>query len=276
LFADDTNVFYSHRSWQVLLDTLNKELSNIADWFCANRLTLNLDKTNFILFRSHRKSPPSEMPRLLVGNTLLAQVESTRFLGIEVDQHLTWKQHINNISSKLAKNIGILARTAFLLPPTVRLSLYYSLVYPYLTYCNMIWASNYPTRLNKLVVLQKRAVRVIAGICRGQHTSPFFYMYKLLRIEQIRCHQIGEFIYRLKNGLLPSVFDSYLQLGTDFHTYNTRNATAYRPIRTNSNTLYFTLKSSGIKVWNAIPPHIRNVCSLHIFKKLYRSFLLNM
>jgi len=120
LFADDTNVFLSHSSWQILLNTLNRELSDIAAWFCANKLTLNLDKTNFILFRSNRKLPPNEKPCLLVGDIPITQVESTKFLGIEVDQHLTWKKHINYIASKIAKNIGIIARTAFLLPASIR------------------------------------------------------------------------------------------------------------------------------------------------------------
>ena len=94
-------------------------------------------------------------------------MESTRFQGIEVDQHLTWKQHINYISSKIAKNIGILARTAFLLPASIKLNLYYSLVYPYLTYCNMIWASTYESRLSKLVVLQKMAVALAYVLSRA-------------------------------------------------------------------------------------------------------------
>src|ERR1700733_7535395 len=276
LFADDTNVFYSHNSWRVLFDTLNRELSNISAWFCSNRLTLNPDKTNFILFRSHRKPPLNERPCLLVGDIPLIQVEFTRFLGIDVhvDQHLTWKNHINNISSKIAKNVGILARTAYLLPTSIRLNLYYSLVYPYLTYCNMIWSSTYESRLLKLVVLQKRAVRTIAGIRKGYHTGPFYQKFGLLTINQIRSLQVCEFFYRLKNGLLPPLFNNYLQLGSDIHTHDTRNASAYRCIRARTNTLLFTVKALGVQLWNTIPPEIKSSCNQHIFKKRLRFFLL--
>ena len=274
LFADDTNVFYSDSSWQVLFNTLNRELSIIALWFCANRLTLNLDKTNFILFKSHRKPPLNPTPTLLVGDIPISQVESTKFLGVTVDQHLTWKNHINNIASKISKNIGILARTCFLLPTNIRLNLYYSMVHPYLTYCNLIWALTYESRLLKLVVLQKRAVRTIAGIRRREHSGPYFLKYKLLNIHQIRSLQIGEFIYRLKNGLLPLVFNNYLQVGSDFHTHNTRNSASYRSVRINSNIRLFTIKSFGVTLWNSIPESIRNFPNFRVFKKLYRSFIL--
>ena len=137
LFADDTNIFYSHRSWQTLKETINTELENVNNWFSANRLTLNLDKTNFIVFKSHRKISPINIT-LEIKGVPITQVESTRFLGVYVDQHLTWKEHINYISKKIAKNIGIITRISYLLPNTIRLQLYYSLVYPYLTYCNLI------------------------------------------------------------------------------------------------------------------------------------------
>ena len=97
LFADDTNVFCSHKSWQTLVKTVNAELTCVADWFSANRLTLNLDKTNFILFKSHRKVTPRDNLSLLINDVPITQVESTKFLGVHVDQHLTWNQHINHI-----------------------------------------------------------------------------------------------------------------------------------------------------------------------------------
>ena len=75
-----------------------------------------------------------------------------------VDEHLNWKTHINNIEKKIAKNIGILSKVAYFL--NVLKNLYYTSIYPYLAYCNVCWASTYPTSLDGLFKLQKRAVRV--------------------------------------------------------------------------------------------------------------------
>jgi len=105
-----------------------------------------LDKTYYILFKSYRKPAPTENPgrSIKIQDLLLNQVESTRFLGIHVDQHLTytWKT-----SLKIAKNIGVIHRISRLLPQSIKLSLYYALVYPCLSYCNLIWAVNNSSRL---------------------------------------------------------------------------------------------------------------------------------
>jgi len=231
LFADDTNVFFSHSSLQTLTQVVNTELTLVADWFSANRLTLNLDKTNFILFKSHRKIGPSDDSlRLSINGIPITKVSSTKFLGVHVDQHLTWNEHIRSISDKIAKSIGILTRTAYLLPSCIRLKLYYSLVYPYLTYCNMVWASTYDSRLRRLMILQKRAVRVIAGVPRCVHSGPLFTNLRLLKLEQIRTLQIGLFMYRYEHGLLPACFKVFFHLGSDVHTHYTRNCKAYRPV----------------------------------------------
>jgi hypothetical protein len=142
LFADDTNIFCSHTSFTTLTEIINSELLLVSDWFNANKLSLNCDKTSFILFSSHKKlTPPKECLRLFLNNTVISQVESTKFLGVYIDQHLTWNTHISSISSKIAKNIGIISRISHILPTNICLKLYYSLVYPYLSYCTMVWAS---------------------------------------------------------------------------------------------------------------------------------------
>src|SRR6218665_829819 len=74
---------------------------------------------------------------------LWVEILKTSNLGVYVDQHLTWKEHIKNISNKIAKNVGIIARSSYLLPQTIRIKLYYSLIFPYLTYCNVVWAGDH-------------------------------------------------------------------------------------------------------------------------------------
>src|SRR6218665_2112551 len=88
--------------------------------------------------------------------------------------------------------------------------LYYALAYPYLSYCNLIWAINYPSRLERLVYLQKRIIRLIAGVRKWEHCSPYFIKFKVLSIDQIRDFQIGNFFLRLELHLLPPVFNNCL------------------------------------------------------------------
>ena len=276
LFADDTNAFYSHTSYLTLTKIVNAELQLVAEWFTANKLSLNLEKTSFILFKSNKKkSPPSGSIVLSINGLALSQVVSTKFLGVHVDQHLTWTDHIQFISAKIAKNVGILSRASHLLPKYIRLQLYYSLVYPYFTYCNLVWASNYASRLNKLVLLQKRAVRIIARAPRGSHTGPLFSDLQILRFCEINKLQVCDFFYRFEHNLLPNVYRCFFQQGSDVHPYNTRNSRSYRSVQAHSNSRRFCIRFMGPAIWNSLPLNIKQAPNLHIFKKMLRSYLIN-
>src|SRR6218665_901645 len=96
---------------------MNTELPLINDWFQANRLSLNTNKTTFILFCSHRKFVPEPTPLILIENTFIPQSKSVKFLGVIFDQNLSWNAHIAQISAKFAKSIGILSRISYKIRP---------------------------------------------------------------------------------------------------------------------------------------------------------------
>src|SRR6218665_3678757 len=165
--------------------------------------------------------PLANQMSLVINSVPATQVITTKFLGVYVDQHLTWKEHIKHISNKIEKNVGIIARSSYLLPQTIRIKLYYSLIFPYLTYCNVVWATNYKSRLSRLVILQKRAIRVVARVSSREHTGQIFSRLNIhvLNIEQIKTFQVGEFMYRHHHGLLPLAFRGFFKLGTEIHSY---------------------------------------------------------
>ena len=280
LFADDTNIFCSHSSYDALTQIINSELTLVFDWFSANMLSLNCDKTSFILFSSHRKmAPPRESLRLLLNDVPITQVETTKFLGVYIDQHMTWNAHIKSITAKIAKNIGIMSRISHLLPVDIRLKLYHSLIYPYLTYCTMVWASTYNSRLSKLITLQKRALRVITKapyhrlhkLC----SKDLFTELNLLNLHQIKTLQIGTFMFGFTHKLLPSNFNDYFQRGSDIHTHYTRSSSNYRPALALSNSRKFSAKHIGPSVWNKIPTEICQATNLYMFKKMLRTHLIS-
>jgi hypothetical protein len=98
-------------------------------------------------------------------------------LGVYIDEHLTWKDHISCISKKISKSVGILHRSRFNLSSKTKLSLYYTLIYPYITYCNLAWSSTYVTNLNIMIYLQKRAVRIITNAEFRAHSAPLFTQF---------------------------------------------------------------------------------------------------
>src|ERR1043165_1332461 len=171
MFADDTNMFMSSKSLVELVDKFNIELQKVNNWFKANKLSLNLNKTNYILFCSKNNEAFEHDFKLTINidKQSISRVASSKFLGVHIDEILSWQVHIAEISKKLAKNIGIISRIRHFLPRHSLVSLYYSLIYPYLSYCNLIWASTYCTRLTCLTSLQKRIIRIICNVPYRAH-----------------------------------------------------------------------------------------------------------
>lgn len=278
LFADDTNIFSSDKSLEILVHRMNQELCNVNEWFAINKLSLNISKTNYILFRSHRKHPPPINESIKINKILIPCVEAVKFLGIEVDQSLTWKDHIETISSKIAKNIGIISRIAYLLPTNILLNLYYTMIHPYLSYCNVIWASNYNSRLQRLQTLQKRAVRIILGFHNRERRSPdnMFNIANILTVSKINALQVNEFMYKFDNNLLPSCFDDFFIQTSSINPYKTRSIHCYRPIYCRTNTRQFAIRYVGPITWNMTPIDIRSSRTTKIFKNKYKIYLFNI
>ena len=162
LFADDTSLFHAGKNPVNIVKEINDEIPNIISWLNANKLSLNLEKTNFILFSP--KNAPKLNTDLLINHTKITEVNQTNFLGVIIDNNLNWSAHIRYIQNKIAKGIGIITKARKVFDYETLLSLYNSLIYPYITYCIHAWGNAFPAHIKPIVLLQKKAVRIINGI----------------------------------------------------------------------------------------------------------------
>ena len=128
MFADDMNLFYEHKNLKTLFSLVNQELQKIHEWFEANKLCLNVGKTKYSHF--HKPSREDDLP------LLLPRVKSIKFLGVSIDENLSWKDHIKYIENKVAKSIGLLYRAKLFLDKNSLLTLYYSYIHTYFNYVN--------------------------------------------------------------------------------------------------------------------------------------------
>ena len=156
------------------------------------------------------------------------QKRVVKFLGVFIDENLSWKFHINYICKKVSKSTGVIYRSRFLLSMKTKLSIYYTLIYPYLTYCNVVWSSTYVTNVKRLFLIQKRLVRALTNANSTAHTAPLFYRLNLLDIYKINFLHIVKFMYCYHHNLLPSSCHNLFITSRYIHSYNTRNANAYR------------------------------------------------
>jgi len=133
------------------------EMSCITSAWSSGKHALNIKKSKFIIFKSHKKRFKRQLHFQLSGSDL-QRVEESKFLGIIIDQHLTWKNHIEYVIKKIITT-GLLCRIHFYIDQSRLVMLYNSLIYPHLHYGNIVWANNYPTRLDRLFKLQKKILQ---------------------------------------------------------------------------------------------------------------------
>ena len=223
LFADDTSIFCSHKDANHLVSIVNNELAKITIWLKVNKLSLNLTKTNFIIFHPRQKKVNVNVP-LTLENTVIKQVTESKFLGVLIDQHLSWKPHIDFVSKKISKSVGIIAKARFYLSSQTFMTLYYSLVYPFLIYCNVAWSSTYCSNLNCIYLLQKRLVRLITKAHYLANTASLFNQLKVLDIFSIDSFSVATFMYSYHHNLLPISFRDLFLSSNQVHQYDTRLA----------------------------------------------------
>ena len=160
MFADDTNLFLSDENISGLFQQMNKQLKSVSTWFKANKLSINIDKTKWTIFypTSKKRFMPTKFPERFIDGITLERETVTKFLGLIIDENVTWKAHINTISTKISKNIGILYRARLIIPRKQLNQLYFSFVHSYLNYANIAWSSAQKTKLSALYRQQKHAV----------------------------------------------------------------------------------------------------------------------
>ena len=142
---------------------MNAKPENVSTWFKSNKLSLNVDKTKWSLFHplSKRQFLPQTLPNLLIEDIHIKREHVTKFLGVFIDENLSWKQHIEILSSKISKSIGILYKSRNVLSKQCLKQRYFSFIHSYVDYTNIAWASTSQSKLERLYRCQKHAARVI-------------------------------------------------------------------------------------------------------------------
>ena len=147
----------------------------------------------------------------------------------------------------------IIAKARFYLSSQTLMTLYYSLVYPFLTYCNVAWSSTYCSNLHCIYLLQKCLVRLITKAHYLEKTAPLFSQLKVLDIFSINSFSVATFMYSYHHNLLPSSFRDLFLSSNQVHQYETRLASQYRPHFCRTNIKQFSILYRGPKIWNSLP-----------------------
>lgn len=265
LFADDTSIVVTAPNRLELEVKAQAETQKVLSWFCSNLLSLNLAKTQMMDF-SIRSRPYRDEVLLTMGNDVsLYPVDSTTFLGLKVDEHLTFQLHIDYVCGKLSSGIYLIRKLSAFGDLSLLFTAYYGLVYSHLTYGVAIWGSE-SGRTRPVFRLQKRALRACLGKPPRFSCKQIFKKYNILTFPSLY----------ILNCLTFAIKNRHLLNNNLTHYYNTRNVN--RPIIPKHKTTFFEkhLKYNAIKFFNALPDYIKAIEDNKQFIKRTKSLLLNM
>ena len=279
LFADDGNIYFEDKNLLNLVKIVNKELKFVMKWLSANKLSLNVGKTNFIIFHSTSIKIPSDIT-IKIGKKPINRVKFIKFLGVLLDENISWKQHLNELSKKLARICGMFFKIRNFVPLNTLLCLYNALFLSFMQYGIIVWGSTCITYVDPIFKLQKNIVRAISFEPFRSHSSPIFKDLTILKLSDVFHLKLLTFVYESIHKISPSCFHDFFCLSLYVHQYSTRQAIRGNIYLTQKNTVRYGLSSIrylGAKLWNVLPDNIGTANSKLTFKsKLKTHFLENL
>ena len=219
LYADDSSLFRTINIPITSPVNINEQLGYVYDWLAVNKLSLNTKKTKYMIFHAMNKKIDYLIPEIKIDDILIERVTNFNFLGLTLNENVSWKPHIDIIANKITKFSGVLNRLKRYLPGYILRTLYCSMVQSRLTYCILAWGFNY----QRLVKIQKRFMRIISLNKYNAHTEPLFKSLELLSIKHLFDLSCLKFVYKFKQGYLPNYFLTFKCIPrSSIHEHNTR------------------------------------------------------
>ena len=281
LFADDTTLQLSGSNLNDLYAKANIELSKAQKWFEANRLTLNVKKTKYILFRTASMNVDFSNYSLKLDGKKIDRIgqnceETTfKFVGHYLDEYLMWDTHINHIIGKLASANYAIGRTKNLLPLNIRTNLYNSLFKSHLEFGILAFGCAKTTKLKKISLIQKKCIRNVKNVEYRAHTDPLFFERKFLKFEDLFKYNVCNFMHKYGSNLLPASFQGLFTRLSDTDERNNRDAFYnYKMTNPKHKALNRFPRVVFPQLWNSLSSLLQSTISHKIFKNELKKALI--
>ena len=284
-FADDSTLFSSLSSFipdsnismANASQTINSEITKVTDWLTANKLSLNVNKTKFMVFPYYQRIlEDTNIPHLMITGGSIERVSEFDFQGLTMNTFMSWSSHAKKVSNKISRVLGIMNRMKHFLPFSALRLMHQSLVNCHLQFCLLVWGYEY----NRVYNLQKKAVRIMTASKYDAYTEPLFKQLNIMKLEDsflLQCLNL-KFYHKFKGHCLPKYFADVFTRNSDIHHYGERNHDQlhYFPFKKTSASK--CLRHSVPNLLNEIAPIVRSnldTLSLEGFSSFYKSFVIN-
>jgi hypothetical protein len=263
MYADDCSVKLTGSSANDLKHQTKTCLEEMHRWFQNNRLTLNIKKTNYIIFNSKHDMEVENIE--LDDHSRVQRTSHSKLLGITMDENLRWSYHVNEVCNKIARVSYMLRRLSHICSDQILLNVYYGFAYPVLKYNNIFWGNSSKTNLIRVFKLQKQALRSMLKLSPITSCRTLFQNLKILTFPSMIIYEACIFVRK---------HELYFATNTLRHNHNTRNRDQLIT-RAHSSTLYEKGPNNlCIKAFNSIPIVLQNEKNVEKFKSHLRNFLI--
>lgn len=268
-FADDTTLHIAGRNKNEIESTLQCDASEANKWSKRNKLPINYNKTTCMIVGTRQKLRDRQELNINIDNTSISAVNKQKLLGIYIDEHLTWNQHIDYLCSTISSRISLLKQLSNYVPSNIQKIYYQGYILPLIDYGSVIWGSTFNNNIERLNKLQKRAARIILN---AEFTTPSAEMYKELGWLSVAFrlkYNKAVLTYKALNKLTPSYISDLLKpmSQTDRRTLRSSDDGSLFVPRTRTTLYDGSFSCSAPKLWNSLPGCVKEAPSLSAFKK---------
>lgn len=271
LYADDTTLTFSDCDTPALKNQMKSDLDQVALWLRANKLTLNVLKSEFMLIGSRQRLSTNDTVsmNLAIDGVPLKRCNETKCLGVIIDEHLNWKSQIESIIKKVTIGLCTLKSIKSLINRDNMIKVYKATIEPYFDYCSLVWDGIDATLTNKLQILHNRAARIITGSpYLTVRTNDMFKQLNWKKLYQRRLKQKAIMMFKVVNGLAPPYLIDMFSKKQSSKTYGLRGSIKdlqLPKVRTDYYKTSFAF--TGAKLWNSLPNRIKEQETLKSFNK---------
>ena len=273
IYADDVVLYVSDMDINVITSKLQADLYAINEWYCKNRLHINTNKSNIMLLSSNTRCNDELSLKVHIDTETIEQVRSIRYLGIEIDDRLSWDIHIKSLTKSLSYKIFTLRKLSKFLSSSISNKIYKCSIQPILDYSCSVWGNCSLQNRNILLRLQKRAARIVVGnFDYNVNSLSIINSLKWQSIDTRRDCFLSCIMYNCIHGKAPVRLCNEVEMVFDRHGFNTRLANTLNVVLPKPNLECFKncFRYAGGKIWNSLPSAFQNAKSVDVFKRMYK------
>ena len=265
LFADDSNFLISHKDPEILNRMANEELNKIAEYFNHNGLSANISKTTYLYFCPKNKR--RHCFNIKIGNKELKESQDITFLGVIIDNKMSFKKHFLKVFNKAKKGLNGLIMCKNKLNFRAKLNIYHSLIHSHFIYCALVWISSITKKqLNSLKVIQKKALRIVHNKRFNAHTGKLFETAKITQVQNIFDREACLLTFKYQNRNLPTEILNLFKISLNYSSIETRSMST-SILRPNKELKKGNVMFDIITTWNNLGYNIREMRYYSDFKE---------